>query len=167
VAFVREPERLAAALGIGAAYLPSADDPHPNPSALTPENSRRARALAVWATLRAYGRDGYRAMVERHLRLARHLAGEIDRRPQFELLAQPQLNVVCFRALPQGVDAGEVDALNRRLGEALLRDGRVFCGTTVYDGKVAFRPAIVNWQTTEADVEALLDVLAELLEEGA
>jgi glutamate/tyrosine decarboxylase-like PLP-dependent enzyme len=167
VAFVREPERLAAALGIGAPYLPSADDPHPNPSALTPENSRRARALAVWATLRAYGRDGYRAMVERHLRLARHLAGEAERRPQFELLAQPQLNVVCFRARPHGVDENELDALNRRLGAALLRDGRVFSGTTVYGGRVAFRPAIVNWQTTEADVEALLDVLAELLEEEA
>ena len=167
IAFVREPARLASALSIGAAYLPSPDDPRPHPSALTPENSRRARALAVWATLRAYGRDGYRAMVERHLRLARHLAAEVERRPEFELLAQPRLNIVCFRAHPQGAGDAELDELNRRLGEALLRDGRVFCGTTVYDGRVAFRPAIVNWQTTEADVESLLDVLAELLEEEA
>ena len=59
----------------------------------------------------------------------------------------------------------ELDELNRRLGERLLADGRVFCGTTVYDGKVAFRPAIVNWQTTEPDVQMLIDVLVELLEE--
>ena len=41
----------------------------------------------------------------------------------------------------------------------------MFSGTTVYDGKVAFRPAIVNWQTTEPDVQMLIDVLLELLEE--
>ncbi len=164
VAFVREPERLVAALRIGAPYLPAPDDPRPNTSAMAPENSRRARALAVWATLRAYGRDGYRAMVERHLRLARHLAAEVERRPELELLAEPQLNIVCFRARPAGVQEDELDALNRRLGEALLADGRVFCGTTVYDGRVAFRPAIVNWQTTEADVEALVEILVQLLE---
>ena len=59
----------------------------------------------------------------------------------------------------------DLDDLNRRLGERLIADGRVFSGTTVYDGKVAFRPAIVNWQTTEADVQMLIDVLLELLKE--
>ena len=163
IAFVRDPERLEAAYRIGAPYLPAPDDPRPNTSSLSPENSRRARALAVWATLRAYGRDGYRTMVERHLRLARHLAAEVDRRPELELLAEPQLNIVCFRARPAGVPEAQLDDLNRRLGEALLADGRVYCGTTVYDGRVAFRPAIVNWQTTEADVEALVEVLIQLV----
>jgi glutamate/tyrosine decarboxylase-like PLP-dependent enzyme len=167
VAFVRDTSRLAAALSIGAPYLPSADDPRPHTSSLTPENSRRARALAVWATLRAYGREGYRAMVQRHLRLARHLAEEVRRRPHFELLAEPRLNIVCFRAHPPNRAENELDDLNRSLGEALVRDGRVLAGTTVYGGRVAFRPAIVNWQTTEADADALLDVLAELLEEEA
>jgi len=164
IAFVREPGRLANALRIGAPYLPSADDPHPQPSALAPENSRRARGLAIWATLRAYGRDGHRAMVERHLHLARHLAAVVDARPGLELLAEPRLNIVCFRARPPGLGEAALDELNRRLGEALLADGRVFCGTTVYGGKVAFRPAIVNWQTSEADVEALIEVLLELIE---
>ena len=76
-----------------------------------------------------------------------------------------KLNIVCFRARPEGVAEDELDALNRRLGERLLADGRVFCGTTTYDGKVAFRPAIVNWQTTEPDVLMLIDVLIELLED--
>jgi glutamate/tyrosine decarboxylase-like PLP-dependent enzyme len=57
-AFVREAERLPRALNVGAPYLPSADDPHPNFGFASPENSRRARALTVWATLRAYGRSG-------------------------------------------------------------------------------------------------------------
>jgi glutamate/tyrosine decarboxylase-like PLP-dependent enzyme len=164
VVFVREPARLARALNVGAPYLPSADDPRPNLGFTTPENSRRARALAVWATLRAYGRQGYRAMVERHLELVRHLAERIEAAPALELLADPRLNIVTFRARPAGVADQDLDALNRELGEALLRDGRVFAGTTVYDGRVAFRPAIVNWQTAEVDVDLLVDVVCELIE---
>jgi glutamate/tyrosine decarboxylase-like PLP-dependent enzyme len=161
-AFVRDPGRLAKAFAVGAPYLPSPDDPRPNPGFLSPENSRRARAFVVWATLRAYGRAGYRGMVERHLRLARHLASRVDDAPELERLAEVPLNIVCFRVHPPDTPEDELDELNRRLGEALLRDGRVFAGTTTYDGKVAFRPAIVNWQTTEPDVDLLIDVLLEL-----
>jgi glutamate/tyrosine decarboxylase-like PLP-dependent enzyme len=163
-AFVREPARLPRTFNVGAPYLPSPDDPRPNPGFLTPENSRRARAFAVWATLRAYGRAGYREMVERHLRVARHLAERIDGAPQLERLAEVKLNIVCFRARLGGMAESELDALNRDLGDALLRDGRVFAGTTNYAGKVAFRPAIVNWRTREEDVDLLVDVLLELLD---
>jgi glutamate/tyrosine decarboxylase-like PLP-dependent enzyme len=163
-AFVRDAGRLSRTFNVGAPYLPSPDDPRPNPGFVTPENSRRARALAVWATLRGYGRAGYREMVERHLGLARHLADRVDRAPQLERLAETQLNIVCFRARPEGVSEEDLDALNGSLGEALLRDGRVFAGTTTYGGKVAFRPAIVNWRTEERDVDLLVDCLLELLE---
>ena len=64
--------------------------------------SRRARALTVWATLRAYGRDGYRAMVERHLDLAQRLAARVDEEPELERLADVPLNIVCFRFRPAG-----------------------------------------------------------------
>ena len=164
-AFVRDTGRLSRTFNVGAPYRPSPDDPRPNPGFLAPENSRRARALAVWATLRAYGRTGYREMVERHVGLASHLAERIDAEPQFERLAETQLNIVCFRARPEGVAEEELDALNGDLGEALLRDGRVFAGTTTYEGRVAFRPAIVNWRTQEEDVDLLADVLLELLED--
>jgi glutamate/tyrosine decarboxylase-like PLP-dependent enzyme len=164
-AFVRDAARLSRTFNVGAPYLPSPDDPHPNPGFLAPENSRRARALSVWATLRAYGRSGHREMVERHLALARHLGKRVDDSSQLERLAEVQLNIVCFRARPQGVPEEQLDALNRELGEALLRDGQVFAGTTVYEGKVAFRPAIVNWSTERGDVDLLVDVLLELLSE--
>jgi glutamate/tyrosine decarboxylase-like PLP-dependent enzyme len=163
-AFVRGFERLPRTFNVGAPYLPSPDDPRPNPGFVTPENSRRARALPVWATLQAYGRSGYREMVERHLGLARHLAGRVDEEPQLECLAEVRLNVVCFRAAPAGVGEKELDELNRKLGEDLLRDGRVFAGTTTYEGRVAFRPTIVNWSTAESDVDALVEVLLELIE---
>jgi glutamate/tyrosine decarboxylase-like PLP-dependent enzyme len=160
---VRDAARLRGTFAVGAPYLPSPDDPRPSPGFMTPENSRRARALAVWATLRAYGRAGHRAMVERHLGLARRLAERVDATGELERLAEVPLNIVCFRANPPGSPPERLDDLNRELGAALLRDGRVFAGTTVYDGRVAFRPAIVNWQTREPDVDLLVDVLLELL----
>jgi glutamate/tyrosine decarboxylase-like PLP-dependent enzyme len=162
-ALVRRPERLGAAFGMpGAPYLPGPQDPGGGYGLLGPESSRRARALPIWATLAAYGRDGYRAMVERHLDLSQHLARRVDEASDLERLADVPLCIVCFRARPPGVPDAELDELNRRVGANLLTDGRVFAGTTVYDGKVALRPAIVNWRTTESDVDLFVDVVREL-----
>jgi glutamate/tyrosine decarboxylase-like PLP-dependent enzyme len=163
-AFVRQLERLPRALNVGAAYLPSVDDPHPNFGFMSPENSRRARALAVWATLRAYGRTGYRDMVERHLALAQHLADRVDRAPELERLAEVPLNIVCFRARPAGVGEQQLNDFNQRLGTELLADGRVFVGTTTYGGKTALRPAIVNWRTETKDIDLLVEVTRELVD---
>ena len=154
-AFVRSPELLKEPFRLTAAYLPSDETP-------SPEASRRARSLAVWATLRAYGRAGHRAMVERHLALAQRLGRRVEDEPELELLAPVKLNIVCFRHKPAGLDAEELDAHNLALGEDVLADGRVFFGTTRYEGVVAFRPAIVNWRTRERDVDLIPDVLLEL-----
>jgi glutamate/tyrosine decarboxylase-like PLP-dependent enzyme len=161
-AFVHDPELHRGAFTAAAAYLGTEDPGRPMFANLSPELSRRARSLAVWATLRAYGRDGYRALVERHLALARRLADRVDAAPELERLAGVPLNVVCFRYRPVGVPEGELDELNRRLGEALVEDGRIYFGTTVYDGKVAFRPAIVNWRTREQDVDLVVPTVLEL-----
>ncbi|MGO9830436.1 MAG: hypothetical protein ACLPJH_09870 [Myxococcaceae bacterium] len=72
------------------------------------------------------------------------------------------LNIVCLRYRPPGVPESELDELNRRLGAMLLKDGRVFFSTTEYAGKIAFRAAIVNWRTTERDVDLVVDVVREL-----
>ena len=160
--FVREAELHAGAFSAGAAYLGQEALDRPVFGNLAPEMSRRARALPVWATLRAYGRDGYRAMVERHLGLAQRVARQVDEAPELERLADVPLNVVCFRFRPAAVPEAELDDLNRRLGAMVLEDGRVYFGTTEYAGKVAFRPAIVNWRTTEKDVDMVVSVVREL-----
>ncbi len=51
---------------------------------------------------------------------------------------------------------------NAKLGADVLADGRVYVGTTRYRGRVAFRPAIVNWRTTAADIDLLVEVVREL-----
>src|SRR3954470_20294204 len=163
VALLRDPARLAATFALSAAYLPEMEEEEPDYGFLSPENSRRARALTLWAALAAYGRDGHRSMVERHLALARRLGERVDAEPELERLAEVKLNIVCLRWHPEGVDdEKELDDLNRKLGAELLSDGRVMAGTTVYDGKVAFRPAIVNWRTREENVDFLVDVLLDL-----
>jgi glutamate/tyrosine decarboxylase-like PLP-dependent enzyme len=161
-AFVREPAYQAGAFDVSAAYLGSDAAARPVFGNLGPEMSRRARSLAVWATLRAYGSEGYRSMVERHLRLAQRVAGQVDAAPDLEQLAEVLLNVICFRYRPPGVPEDRLDDINRRVGELVLEDGRVYFGTTVYRGKVCFRPAIVNWRTREQDVDLIVSTVREL-----
>ena len=123
--------------------------------------SRRARALPVWATLRAYGRSGYRELVERHLALAQRLAAQVDAAPELERLADVPLNVVCFRYRREGLSAAEVDDLNRRLGQAVLDDGRVYFGTTVQDaGRVSTGDR--QLANRSADVDLIIPIVLEL-----
>jgi glutamate/tyrosine decarboxylase-like PLP-dependent enzyme len=161
-AFVRDPSLQPAVFGSGAAYLPDVDDPRPNWGYLGPEMSRRARSFPVWATLRAYGREGYRALVERHLDLAQRMAARVDEAPDLERLADVPLNIVCFQYRPEGVAEDRLDDLNRRLGAAVIEDGRVAFGTTEFGGTVALRPAITNWRIREQDVDLAVDVTREL-----
>ncbi len=160
--FVRDEILLRRAFAYSADYLPSPDDPRPNFGSIGPESSRRARALAVWTTLLAYGRDGYRSLVERHLALAQHLAAQIDAAPDLERLDDVPLNIVCFRYNPGGLADDALDALNTQLGRAIVEDGRVIAGTTRHGGRVALRPALSNWRTREADIDLLVDVAREL-----
>jgi len=161
-AFVDDEGLLTRTFAYSADYLQAEEDPRPNFGILGPESSRRARALTVWATLRAYGRTGLEAMVERHLALARRLARHVDEAPELARLADVPLNIVCFRYDPGGLDDAALDDLNERLGRTLLDDGRFYAGTTRYAGRVALRPAIVNWRTREEDVDAFVDVVREL-----
>jgi glutamate/tyrosine decarboxylase-like PLP-dependent enzyme len=100
-------------------------------------------------------------MVERHLDLAQRLARHVDEAPELERLAEVPLCTVCFRAVPPGVT--DLDDFNRRLGAAIVADARVLAGTTVYAGRVALRPAIVNWRTTEPDIDLFAQVVRELV----
>ena len=161
---IADPQRLGRAFGYpGAPYLPSPDSPGAGYALFGPESSRRARALPIWATLRAYGREGYRAMVERHLDLAQRMAVLVDEAPDLERLADVPLCIVCLRYRPDGVDEDDrLNDLNRRLGQELLADGRVYAGTTVYGGRIALRPAITNWRTRETDVDFFIEVVREL-----
>src|SRR5207249_9942342 len=161
-AFVQDRELLGRTFAAGAAYLPEASEDRPIFAFRGPELSRRARSLAVWATLAAYGRTGYREMVERSLDVAAHVAREVEAADDLELLAPAPLNIVCFRYRPPDVPDEALDDLNLAIGRAVLTDGRVYVGTTRWAGAVAFRPAFVNWRTAIADADLMLETVCDL-----
>jgi glutamate/tyrosine decarboxylase-like PLP-dependent enzyme len=160
--FVRDPRYLRVPFNAGAAYLPEAEDERPVFGFMGPELSRRARSLAVWATLRAYGRDGYRAIVERCLDNAAHLAGLVEEADDAELLLPAPLNIVFFRYRPPDASEDELDDLNLAIEQEILQDGRVYVGTTRWNDVVGFRPAFVNWRSTREDAELVLETVRDL-----
>lgn len=161
-AFVREASLMRKPFAHSAEYLPDPTDPEPVLGSMAPEMSRRARSLTVWATLKAYGRQGIRKMVEQNIAMARYLSQLVEDIPDLELLADVPLNVVCFRYNPGEASEERLNQINSRLGAAIIEDGRVFVGTTTYRGKVALRPAIVNWRTRASDIDVLVETVREL-----
>jgi glutamate/tyrosine decarboxylase-like PLP-dependent enzyme len=140
-----------------AAYL---GDPEQSPDYFhyTPENSRRWRALPSWFTLKAYGREGHREIVERNCDTAYSLGEKIKQSSEFRLLAPVRMNVVCFTLNQDGVT---FDGIRAYLS-AIRDDGGAFFTPTLYKGVPAIRAAISNWQTTEADIQLAFDVLTEV-----
>ncbi|MGC6387419.1 pyridoxal phosphate-dependent decarboxylase family protein [Ewingella sp. S1.OA.A_B6] len=122
---------------------------------LTPENSRRFRALPVWMALKAYGRAGLAEVVERNVGLAALFARHIDVMKGFRLLAPVTLNVVCFALDDADGSARSVVRRNRFLN-LLDQAGVVRCTSTSLNGKPGMRAALVNWMTSEHDIELTL-----------
>ncbi len=145
LALVRDEAALLAAMGITAAYLPEAGARDPADS--TPELSRRARGVEVWAALRTLGRAGLAAMVERCCRHATRFAEGLTAAGH-RVLNEVVLNQVL-------VSFGD-DARTRQVIAALQADGTCFCGGTVWQGRTAMRISVSSWATTEEDVERSL-----------
>jgi glutamate/tyrosine decarboxylase-like PLP-dependent enzyme len=161
-AFGRDIGLMARAFRYSADYLPSENDPRPTLGAIGPESSRRARSFAVWATLKAYGREGHRRIVEHCLDIANHFADQVRQHNSLELMADVPLNIVAFRFNPGGLGEGELDGLNHRLGEVVIADGRFMAGTSRIGKRTIFRPAFSNWRTRKKDVEEFAEVVVEL-----
>jgi len=161
-AFVRDHGLMIRAFRYSADYLPAQDDPRPTLGAIGPESSRRARSFAVWATLKAYGREGHRRIVEHCLEIAQHFAEQVRLYDQLELMADVKLNIVAFRYNPGGLNEQELDVLNQQLGDIVIADGRFMAGTSRIGHRTIFRPAFSNWRTRKQDVEEFATVLLEL-----
>jgi glutamate/tyrosine decarboxylase-like PLP-dependent enzyme len=142
LAFVRDPVSLKRAMSVTAAYLPQGE--HREPSQYTPELSRRARGVEVWAALRSLGRAGLDDLIERNCRLASRFAVEL-KGGGCEILNEVVLNQVL-------VSFGD-PTRTRQVIERVQQDGTCWCGPTEWQGRTAMRISVSSWATRDDDVD--------------
>jgi glutamate/tyrosine decarboxylase-like PLP-dependent enzyme len=154
LAFVRDPAALRAAMAVSAAYLP--EGPVREPGQFTPEMSRRARGVEIWAALRSLGRQGVAELIERNCRQAARFA---------EGLHAAGLRVLNEVVLNQVLVSFGNDEQTRRAIAALQAEGTCWCGGTVWQGQTAMRISVNSWATTDEDVERSLRAMIKVREQ--
>jgi glutamate/tyrosine decarboxylase-like PLP-dependent enzyme len=155
LAFVREPAHLRAAMSASAAYLLVGEEREP--LAYTPDSSRRARGVEVWAALRSLGRVGVADLVERCCGHAARFAEGL-RAAGYEVLNEVALNQVL-------VAFGD-DETTRHVIAGIQRDGTCWCGGTIWHGRAAMRISVSSWATTETDVERSLEAMLRVAQDA-
>ncbi len=126
------------------------------PCDLGPDLSRGFRALKTWFTLKTFGLEKLGAMITRTCTLAKYLEQRILAEPRLELLAPVELNIVCFR-----YRAADANRVNRDIVIAIQESGIAAPSTTLLDGELAIRAAIVNHRTDTCDIDALISAVLE------
>ena len=143
LAFSRDAEALRAAMSVSAEYLPK-DTVYRDPCEYTPELSRRARGVEVWAALLSLGREGLAELFERNCRGARTFAQRLSA-AGFKILNDVVLNQVL-------VSFGTPET-TKRVIEGIQKDGTCWCGGTVWQKQTAMRISVCSWATTDEDVD--------------
>ena len=151
IAFVRDAAVLRAAMGAAAPYL--ASSALREPDQYTPEMSRRARGVEVWAALRSLGRSGLADLIERCCRHAARFAAGLEA-AGYEVLNEVVLNQVL-------VSFGTPEETRRVIAE-LQADGTCWCGGTTWQGRTAMRISVSSWATTDEDVEQSLEAMIRI-----
>jgi len=144
-------DALRAAMGITAAYLEPGS--HREPMYHTPESSRRARGVELWAALKSLGRSGLCELIERTCARAQQFA-EALRNGGFDVLNDVVINQVL-------VSFGRPE-VTREVIRRVQEDGTCWCGGTVWQGKTAMRISVSSWATTETDVERSLEAILRI-----
>ena len=155
---VRHPDAMRDAFSLLPSYLRD-DAALPWFAEFGPQQTRGFKALKLWMVMQQLGVEGYRDLIKRDIALAKSLQERIRQREDFTLAAAGPLSVTCFRYTPTGVD--DLDTLNRQALETVQREGQVFLTSTELDGEFVLRACIVNFRTTEADLDILLDTIAQ------
>jgi glutamate/tyrosine decarboxylase-like PLP-dependent enzyme len=156
VVLVRDAVALRASMGITAAYLEPGS--RREPMHHTPEASRRARGVELWAALKSLGRSGLRELIERTCLHAQKFADGL-RNAGFEVLNDVVINQVL-------VSFGRPE-VTREVIRRVQEDGTCWCGGTVWQGKAAMRISVSSWATTDADVQKSLAAIVRVARESS
>jgi glutamate/tyrosine decarboxylase-like PLP-dependent enzyme len=142
-------------MSVSAAYLVQGEKREPNQ--FTPEMSRRARGVEIWAALRSLGRAGLAELIERNCRGAARLAEGL-KAAGYEILNEVVLN--------QGLASFGDDETTRRVIAAVQEEGTCWFGGTVWHGRAAMRISVSSWATTDEDVERSLATMIRVAAGG-
>jgi glutamate/tyrosine decarboxylase-like PLP-dependent enzyme len=151
IVLVRDGASLRAAMTMSAAYL--APGTRREPMHHTPEASRRARGVELWAALKSLGRSGLCALIERTCSLAKRFESGL-RAAGFQILNEVVINQVL-------VSFGD-SAVTREVIRRIQEDGTCWCGATEWRGRTAMRISVSSWATTEADVDRSLAAMVRI-----
>ena len=127
-----------------------------------PDLSRGFRALKTWFTLKTYGTAQLGAVISRTCELAQHARLRIEENAALELAAPVQLNIVCFRFRGSDIHS---DLLNAGIVADIQESGIAVPSTTVLDGRLAIRAAIVNHRTQTSDIDSLISAVLKFGEQ--
>jgi glutamate/tyrosine decarboxylase-like PLP-dependent enzyme len=154
IVLVRDGAALRAAMTLSAAYLEPGT--RREPMHHTPESSRRARGVELWAALKSLGRSGLCELIERTCSLANRFESGL-RAGGFEVLNEVVINQVL-------VSFGE-PAITREVIRLIQEDGTCWCGATEWQGRTAMRISVSSWATTEGDVDRSLEAMVRIARE--
>jgi glutamate/tyrosine decarboxylase-like PLP-dependent enzyme len=151
IVFVKNPDDLRTAMSMQGAYLDQSGNRIPYQ--YTPELSRRARGIEIWAALKSLGRIGVADLVERTCKHAKRFAEGLSD-VGYQILNDVVINQVL-------VSFGDAETTNKIISE-IQQDGTCWCGGTVWQGKTAMRISVSSWATTNEDVEKSLEAMIRI-----
>ncbi|MCB1604198.1 MAG: aspartate aminotransferase family protein, partial [Xanthomonadales bacterium] len=152
LAFVKHKHALKAAMAITASYLPTKNAGR-NPSDYTPELSRRARGVDIYAVLHHLGTSGVEELVNRCCACAKQFA------EGFVAAGYKVMNDVVLNQVV--VDFGS-EELNLKILDAVQKEGTCWVGQTIWKGITAMRISVSNWQTNSQDVRESLNIILDI-----
>lgn len=163
-AFVADPAAHHAAMSARAVYLTHSDDARDQLD-WNPEYSRRGRAFATYAALRQLGTAGIADLIDRTCAHAHALVTGIGALPGAEVVWEPRINQGLVRFLDPAPHASDEDhdRSTDHMIQQILASGEAFFTATTWRGRRAMRVSVVNWQTSQADVERVCNTVSELL----
>jgi glutamate/tyrosine decarboxylase-like PLP-dependent enzyme len=156
LAFVTRPDAHQAAFAKAAAYFIPGQAGERDADAFTPEASRRARGLPIWAALRSLGRSGVAELVDRCCRHARRFADALGQADGVEVLNEVVLNQTLVRFPDPG---GDHDGRTREVVRRVQDDGTLWLGGTTWHGMAAMRVSVTGWRTSDQDVDRSVEAI--------
>ncbi|MHB8581324.1 MAG: pyridoxal phosphate-dependent decarboxylase family protein [Ignavibacteriaceae bacterium] len=133
-----------------------------SPADLSPELSKHFRGLRLWLPLKLVGLRPFRAMLEEKIQLARYFFDKVQQIPGIEVGPFPDLSIVIFRYVPT---KGDADTFNKKLVNAIQKDGRVFLSSTIINSRFTLRLAVLSFRTHLSIIDTTLEILKEKINE--